>query len=54
MIEVHSTKKYLNLPCAHAQFFDKNPDGSPGHCASIHGYDRAVEITFSGTIDETM
>lgn len=52
MIEIHSTKKYLNLPCGHAQFFDRKEDGSPGHCAAVHGYDRAVEITFSGQIDE--
>ena len=52
MIEVHSTKKYLNLPCAHAQHFDRKEDGSHGHCASIHGYDRSVEVTFSGEVDE--
>lgn len=52
MVEVHSTKKFVNLPCAHAQWFHLNKDGSPGHCASIHGYDRSVELTFSGQIDE--
>jgi 6-pyruvoyl-tetrahydropterin synthase len=52
MIEVHSTKKYVNLPCGHAQFFDKKANGTPGHCAAVHGYDRSVEITFSGTVDE--
>lgn len=52
MLEVHSTKSFLNLPCAHAQFFDLEPDGSPGQCASIHGYDRSVRITFSGQVDE--
>lgn len=52
MLEVSSTKKYLNLPCAHAQYFDMEGDGSPGECASIHGYDRSVEFTFSGSVDE--
>lgn len=52
MLKVKSTKKYLNLPCGHSQWFDCNDDGSPGHCASIHGYDRSVEFTFSGTPDE--
>lgn len=52
MIEIHSTKTFLNLPCAHAQFFDLEPDGSPGECASIHGYDRSVTLTFSGSVDE--
>lgn len=52
MIEVHSTKTWQRLACAHAQFFDKEPDGSPGECASIHGYDRTVTLTFSGDVDE--
>lgn len=52
MIEVHSTKTYQRLACAHSQFFDKEPDGSPGECASVHGYDRTVTLTFSGEIDE--
>lgn len=52
MLEVHSTKKFVNLPCGHAQYFDKNPDGTPGNCASVHGYDRSVEFTFSGSVDE--
>ena len=52
MIEVHSTKTFMNLPCGHAQWFDKEPDGSPGECASIHGYDRSVRLTFSGSVDE--
>lgn len=52
MLEVHSTKTFMNLPCAHAQFFDKEPDGSPGECASIHGYDRSVRFTFSGNVDD--
>ena len=51
-VRIKSTKKFLNLPCGHAQHFDTNPDGSPGHCASIHGYDRSVELTFSGDVDE--
>ena len=51
-IEIKSVKKFLNLPCGHAQWFDTNPDGTPGHCASIHGYDRSVELTFSGEVDE--
>lgn len=51
MIEVHSTKAFTNLPCAHAQYFDKELDGSPGECASIHGYDRTVKLTFSGSVD---
>lgn len=52
MIEVHSTKTWQRLACAHSQFFDKEPDGSPGECASVHGYDRSVTMTFSGEIDE--
>lgn len=52
MLEVHSTKTFMNLPCAHAQYFDTEADGSPGECASIHGYDRSVRITFSGSVDE--
>jgi 6-pyruvoyl-tetrahydropterin synthase len=51
-IKVKSTKVFRNLPCGHAQFFDKEPDGSPGQCASVHGYDRAVEIRFAGEPDE--
>lgn len=52
MLEVHSTKKYLNMPCGHAQHFHRNEDGSVGNCAAVHGYDRSVEITFSGEVDE--
>ena len=52
MIEVHSTKTYQRLACAHSQFFDKEPDGSPGECSSVHGYDRTVTLTFSGEIDD--
>ena len=51
-IKIKSTKVFRNLPCGHAQFFDKEPDGSPGQCASVHGYDRAVEVRFAGTPDE--
>jgi 6-pyruvoyl-tetrahydropterin synthase len=51
-IKVKSTKVFKYLPCGHAQYFDKEPDGSPGDCASIHGYDRSVEFTFAGDIDE--
>lgn len=50
-IVIKATKVYRNLPCAHAQWFDTNEDGSPGHCAQIHGYDRSVEFTFAGTPD---
>lgn len=52
MLEVHSTKTFMNLPCAHAQYFDLEADGTPGECASIHGYDRSVRLTFSGSVDE--
>ena len=51
-IQVKSTKRFKYLPCAHAQYFDLDPDGSPGECASIHGYDREVEFTFAGSVDE--
>ena len=51
-IKVKATKVFKYLPCGHAQYFDKEPDGSPGECASIHGYDREVEFTFAGDIDE--
>jgi len=50
-IKIKSTKIFKNLPCGHAQFFDLEPDGSPGDCSSIHGYDRAVEFTFAGEVD---
>jgi len=52
MLEIKSTKRYKYLPCGHAQFFDTEADGSPGECASIHGYDREVEFTFAGDIDD--
>ena len=48
---IKSTKAWHKLPCAHAQFFDKNKDGSPGDCASWHGYDRTVKMTFAGDVD---
>jgi 6-pyruvoyl-tetrahydropterin synthase len=51
-LKIKSTKIYKNLPCGHAQFFDKEPDGSPGDCSSIHGYDRSVEFRFAGEVDE--
>lgn len=50
-MKVKSTKAWHKLPCAHAQFFDLEPDGSPGECASWHGYDRSVIATFAGEID---
>lgn len=52
MLTVHSTKVFENLPCGHAQWFDLEPDGSPGDCASVHGYDRSVKLTFSGSVDD--
>ena len=51
-IKIKATKVYKNLPCGHAQWFDTKEDGSPGHCAQIHGYDRSVEFTFAGEPDE--
>ena len=51
-IKINSTKSFLNLPTAHCQYFDKEPDGSPGDCAALHGYDRSVHFTFSGVPDE--
>jgi 6-pyruvoyl-tetrahydropterin synthase len=51
-IKIKSTKVFKYLPCGHAQFFDREPDGSPGECASIHGYDRSVEFTFAGDVDD--
>lgn len=51
-VKIKSTKRFKYLPCGHAQFFDKEPDGSPGECASVHGYDREVEFTFAGEIDD--
>lgn len=51
-VKVKSTKVYKNLPCGHAQFFDANEDGSPGHCSQVHGYDRQVEFTFAGEVDQ--
>jgi len=51
-LKVKATKVFKYLPCGHAQYFDKEPDGSPGECASVHGYDREVEFTFAGEIDK--
>ena len=51
-IKIKATKVYKNLPCGHAQHFDTNEDGTPGHCAQVHGYDRSVEFTFAGEPDE--
>lgn len=51
-IKVKSTKSFYNLPCAHAQYQDVNDDGSPGSCASLHGYARSVHFTFAGEVDE--
>lgn len=51
-IKIKATKVYKNLPCGHAQHFDMNDDGTPGHCAQVHGYDRSVEFTFAGDPDE--
>lgn len=52
MKKIYSTKSFYNLPCAHAQFFDTKEDGSPGDCASLHGYDRSVHFTFAGEPDD--
>ena len=51
-IKIKATKVYKNLPCGHAQWFDTKEDGSSGHCAQVHGYDRSVEFTFAGDPDE--
>lgn len=51
-MKVKSTKAWHKLPCGHAQWFDKNPDGSPGGCSSVHGYDRSVKMTFAGEVDD--
>ena len=51
-LKIKSTKVFKYLPCAHAQFFDKEEDGTPGECSSTHGYDRSVEFTFAGNVDE--
>ena len=50
-LKIKATKVYKNLPCGHAQHFDMNDDGTPGHCAQVHGYDRSVEFTFAGEPD---
>lgn len=51
-MKIKSTKAWHKMPCAHAQFQDTEADGSPGECASWHGYDRSVVATFAGSIDE--
>lgn len=51
-MRISSTKAFLNLPASHCQYFDLEPDGSPGECSSLHGYDRSVKLTFTGEIDE--
>jgi len=51
-LQIKATKVYKNLPCGHAQWFDTKEDGTPGHCAQVHGYDRSVEFTFAGDPDE--
>jgi 6-pyruvoyl-tetrahydropterin synthase len=51
-LQIKATKVYKNLPCGHAQWFDAKDDGTPGHCAQVHGYDRSVEFTFAGDVDE--
>lgn len=51
-MKVKSTKSWHKLPCAHAQYFDKEADGTPGECASWHGYDRSVTLTFAGDVDD--
>lgn len=51
MIQIKSTKTFKYLPAAHGQWFDRKEDGTPGHCAAVHGYDREVEFTFAGETD---
>ncbi len=51
-MKVKSTKAWHKLPCGHAQFFDTEADGTAGDCASVHGYDRSVKMTFAGNVDE--
>ena len=51
-MKIKSTKAWHKLPCGHAQWFDKNPDGSSGACANVHGYDRSVKMTFAGEVDD--
>lgn len=41
------TKSFDRMPRAHAQFQDICEDGSPGSCASLHGYDLKVSIEVS-------
>lgn len=51
-MQIKSTKAWHKLPCAHAQWFDREEDGSPGDCSSWHGYDRSVKMTFAGRVDK--
>lgn len=51
-LKIKSTKSFWKLPAGHRQWFDTNPDGSPGPCSGIHGYDRSAHFTFAGEIDE--
>lgn len=51
-MRIKSTKAWHKLPCAHAQWHDRDNNGAPGECASWHGYDRTVKMTFCGDIDE--
>lgn len=50
-VKLKSTKSFFHLACAHAQFFDRNEDGTPGPRASFRGYDRSVHLEFSGVPD---
>jgi len=51
-MKIKATKAWHKMPTAHAQWFDKEADGSLGECASWHGYDRSVKMTFAGNVDE--
>jgi len=51
-MKVKSTKAWHKLPCAHSQYHDREADGSFGECASWHGYDRSIKMTFAGDVDE--
>lgn len=51
-MKLSSTKKFGGFPCAHAQWFDTNKDGTPGACSAFHGYDRFVKLTFTGEPDK--
>lgn len=45
-------KTFAEMPCAHTQDADILPDGSPGPCASLHGYARTVTMTVTGQLCE--